>query len=259
MGKVALITGASSGIGLELAKIHASKGGDLILVARRRELLEKIKGDLESTFPISVRVIVKDLSDPNAAEELYREVKESGEVVDFLINNAGFGGRGKFHERPWEKDKDMINLNVMALVGLTRLFLDDMVARNEGKILNVASMAGFVPGPLQSIYYATKAFVISFSEAIANELSNTSITVTVLCPGPTDTEFFDVANMSGIRGLKRGTATAKDVAEVGYDHMISGKVIAIPGFMNKGLLLATRILPRAISTKISRFMMEKAS
>ncbi|MEC7839689.1 MAG: SDR family oxidoreductase [Chlamydiota bacterium] len=258
MKNIALITGASSGIGLELAKVHAKRGGDLILVARRKELLEDLKKELESKYGVTVLVISKDLAKVNAAKELYQEVKKQNLIVDYLINNAGFGGRGKFHERSWENDKDMINLNVLALVELTRLFLDDMVALNKGAILNVASMAGFVPGPLQAIYYATKAFVVSFTEAIANELSNTKVTATVLCPGPTDTEFFDVANMTGVRGLKRGRASAKDVAQLGYDQMKQGKTIAIPGLMNKGLLFATRILPRSLATKISRYMMEKA-
>ncbi len=257
MGKLALITGASSGIGLELAKIHASKGDNLILVARREQLLLGLKNKLENEHGIKVHVIVKDLAQPNAGEELYAQVKSEGLQIDYLINNAGFGGRGKFHERPWEKDKDMINLNVMALVTLTRLFLNDMTERNEGRILNVASMAGFVPGPLQAIYFATKAFVVSFTEAIGNELSDTNVTVSVLCPGPTDTEFFEVANINGVRTSMRGVASANDVAVVGYDGLLSGKTIAIPGLMNKVLLLATRVFPRALTTKISRFMMEK--
>jgi short-subunit dehydrogenase len=221
MKQVALITGASSGIGLEMAKIHAARGGDLILVARRQEELEKLKSELESQYKIEVLVIAKDLSVTNAAEWLYADIKNRNIAVDFLINNAGYGGHGKFIERDWIKDKAMINVNVVALVTLTRLFLDDMLARNSGKILNVSSVGGFLPGPLQAVYYATKGFVLSFSQAIANELKGTDVTITVLCPGATKTEFAQTANMEDVPGFHLFEAKADDVARFGYEAMLN--------------------------------------
>ena len=190
--KTALITGASSGIGLEFAHIHAEHGGDLVVVARRREKLEELKSDLESKHSIKVTVIIKDLTQPEAAREVYDEVKRMGLDVEYLINNAGFGGRGKFHERRWEDDLSMINLNIVALTALTRFFLPDFVARNSGRILNVSSTACFMPGPLQAVYYASKAYVTFFSNAIAEELHDTNITVTALLPGATESEFGQV-------------------------------------------------------------------
>lgn len=256
-GKTALITGAASGIGWELANIHASRGDDLILVARRKERLISLKNGLENEYGITVYVIVQDLSEQQAAETLYSKLKEKELKVDYLINNAGFGGHGLFHERPWKSDEAMIQVNVMALAHLTRLIVDDMVKRKEGKIMNVASMAGFAPGPLQAVYYATKAFVVSFSEAINNELKSSNVTVTVLCPGPTETEFFEVANTKGTRAFSRKSASAYDVALDGYNGMMSGKTMVIPGVVNKFLLFATKVTPRFLATKISRMMMEK--
>ncbi len=257
MSKVALITGATSGIGLELAKIHASKKGDLILVARRADLLNQIKNDLETKYGINVYVIPQDLADPNGPDRVYNEVKKMNLQIDYLINNAGFGGHGFFADRPWIHDKAMIDLNVIATVALTRFFLPDMIKANEGRILNIASMAGFIPGPLHSVYFATKSFVISFSEAIANELSGTKVTVTVLCPGPTATGFFEAADMKGVRSLKRIPASAKSVAEKGYSAMLKGKTVSIPGAVNKMLLLFLRFMPRSLITKISGAMMKK--
>jgi len=259
MNNVALITGASSGIGLEFARIHAAKGGDLVLTARRQSRLEELEAELEQQHGITVIIITKDLSLPGAAEELYLELRDKNIKVDYLINNAGFGGHGFFHERDWEKDKAMINLNIMALTALTRLILPDMILRNSGRILNVASGAGFLPGPLQAVYYATKAFVVSFSEAIASELSDTDITVTALCPGATATEFAQGADLEDSRYFKSRAASAKDVATYGYNAMLRGKVIAVPGVKLKFLMnVVLRILPRRLVTKISRAAMEKA-
>ncbi|MDX1284022.1 MAG: SDR family oxidoreductase, partial [Draconibacterium sp.] len=195
MKNVALITGASTGIGKEFANIHAEKGGDLIIVARRLEKLEELKTELEKKHSVKVLVIAKDLSLAEAPKEIYDEVKAAGIEVEYLINNAGFGGRGKFHEREWDKDLAMINLNVLALTALTRFFLPDFVKRNSGKILNVSSTASFMPGPLQAVYFATKAYVTYFSNAIAEELHDTKVTVTNLMPGATETEFAQVSGM----------------------------------------------------------------
>lgn len=227
--KTALITGASSGIGKELAYIHASKGGDLVLVARREGKLNALKDELENGHGIQVLVIAKDLSSPGATGEIYNEVKQAGIEVNYLINNAGFGGHGKFHERPWEKDLAMINLNVVALTALTRLFLPDFVKRNEGKILNVSSTAALVPaGPLQAVYFATKAYVTSFSNAIAEELYDTKVSVTTLMPGATETEFGQTSGMDKTELFSK-TVTARSVAEDGYDAMIKGKLDIVSG------------------------------
>ena len=228
MKNTALITGASSGIGLELAKLHAKSKGDLILVARSKDKLETLKTDLSNEHGVEVRIIAKDLSSQNAAEELFDEVSQSGIEVDYLINNAGFGGRGKFHERAWPQDLAMINLNVVALTALTRLFLPGMVQRNKGKILNVSSTASFMPGPLQAVYFATKAYVTFFSNAIAEELRDTNVTVTNLMPGATETEFAKVSGMDKT-SLFDKTVSAYSVAKDGYNGMLAGKLDVISG------------------------------
>ena len=191
MQNVALITGASSGIGKELARLHASKGGGLVMVARREDALLELKSELESKHDVEVRCISEDLSDPASPQRVFDQCQAENIEVEYLINNAGFGGHGRFYERPWDKDKAMIQVNVTSLVELTRLFLPEMVARNHGKVLNTASTAGFIPGPLQAVYYATKAFVVSFSQAIDEELrsADVDVSVTALCPGAVATEF----------------------------------------------------------------------
>lgn len=255
--KTALVTGASSGIGAELARVHAEHGGDLIVVARRREKLEALKAELEAAHGVTVHVLPKDLARPEAPQEIHDEVRTLGVTVDYLVNNAGFGYRGFFHKQDWATNEAMIKLNILALAALTRLFLPDMVARHSGRILNLGSMAGFMPGPLNAVYYASKAFVISFSEAIANELRHTGVTVTVLCPGPTESEFTRTAQMSDVN-LTRTLASARRVAEAGYEAMLQGKTLLVPGLANKitihGLL---RLSPRRLSTRISRILMEK--
>ena len=226
MKKLALITGASSGIGKELARIHASKNGDLILVARRSEELEQLKKELEEKHAIKVWILVKDLTSKDAAKEVYEFTKSNQLEVDYLFNNAGFGGHGFFVDRPIAKDLEMIDLNISALVELSHLFLQDMKRRKAGKILNTASTAGFLPGPLQATYFATKAFVVSFSEALAHELKPHNISVTALCPGPVKTEFEKTAGMTG-GNLFEKAASAKSTAEKGYCAMEKGKVICI--------------------------------
>ncbi len=228
-GKTALITGASSGIGKEFAHIHAEQGGDLVIVARSKDSLEQLKSELESRHHISVYVIVKDLSKSSSPQEVYDEIKSQGITVDFLINNAGFGGVGKFHEREWEQDLAMINVNIIALTALTRFFLPEFVKRNEGKILNVSSTASFMPGPNQAVYYASKSFVTFFSNAIAEELHDTNVTVTTLMPGATESKFGAVSGMDKTVMFKK-TASARTVAEDGYKAMIEGKLDIVSGF-----------------------------
>lgn len=228
MKNTALITGASAGIGRELAILHAERGGDLVVVARRQEQLEGLKMELESRHDVEVRVIVSDLTDRSAPSAIYQQLKDDGVEIDFLINNAGFGGVGKFYERDWNDDLSMIHLNILALTELSRLFLPDMVARRSGRILNVSSTASLMPGPLQAVYFATKAFVTSLSNALAYELRGTGVTVSALLPGATGTEF---ARVSGLERspLFQKTASARRVAEEGYNGMLAGQLNIISG------------------------------
>lgn len=256
MNKTALITGASSGIGKEFCQIHAEKGGDLVVVARRQDNLEQLKTDLENKYAIKVMVIAKDLSLPNAPKEIYDEIKKTGIVVDYLINNAGFGGLGKFHERAWEQDHSMIMVNIMALTELTRLFLPDFVIRNKGKILNVSSSAAFLPGPLQAVYYASKSYVTSFSNALAEELYDTNVTVTALMPGAADTEFAKVSGMDKASSDKSGFS-ARKVATQGYNGMLKGKLNVISALFSQKLMVKfIPFLPKTMLLKAIRKMQE---
>lgn len=257
MKKVALITGASAGIGKDLANIHAEKGGDLVLVARRKDKLETLKNELENKHGIKVMVIARDLGGAEAAKEIYDKVKKAGIEIEYLINNAGFGGRGKFHERAWEQDLNMINLNVVALTALTRFFLPDFVARNSGKILNVSSTASFMPGPLQAVYFATKAYVTFFSNAIAEELYDTNITVTNLMPGATETEFASVSGMDKTSMFNK-TVSARSVAEDGYNGMLKGKLDVVSGLTTSQKMMMSMIpfTPKKMLLKQIRQMQE---
>ena len=258
MGNTALITGASSGIGMELARIHAAAAGDMVLVARRRDRLDALKQELESRHGVKVTVLDEDLGMAGAAERVFAATEKAGIQVDILINNAGFGGHGKFHERPLAREQTMMHLNMVTLTELTHLYLQGMIGRNSGKILNVASTAGFMPGPLQAVYYATKAYVLSFSQGIAEELSDRNITVTALCPGPVDTAFVDEANLQNIAIFDR-SASALSVAQCGYEAMQKGRLVVINdpkmGFLLNWII---PLLPRRAVLKASRRMMEKS-
>ena len=257
MKNTALITGASSGIGMELAKIHAEKGGDLVIVARRAEKLQALKEEIEGKFDSQVLVISKDLTQANAPQEVYDQLKQEGIQIDYLINNAGCGGRGKFHERAWEKDLAMINLNIVALTALTRFFLPDFVTRNSGKILNVSSTASLTPGPLQAVYYATKAYVTFFSNAIAEELHDTNITVTTLLPGATETEFAKTSDMDKT-SLFDNTFSAYEVALDGYNGMLAGKMDVLAGvsFSQKLMMRSLPFMPKKMRLSTIRKMQE---
>lgn len=228
MNTTALITGASSGIGCELAKIHAEKSGNLVLVARREDKLMTLKQQLETSYKVDVEIISMDLSIIWAGKLLYDEVKQRNIQIDYLINNAWFWGRGYFHERNWEEDKQMIQLNIMTLTELTRLFLDDMVSRNSWKILNVSSTASFMPGPLQAVYFASKSYVQFFSNALSQELAHTNITVTNLMPGATETEFAQVSGMDKT-WLFEKTVSAYSVAMDWYTAMMKGDIDIVSG------------------------------
>ncbi|MCP4210192.1 MAG: SDR family oxidoreductase [Halieaceae bacterium] len=259
MSETALITGASGGIGAEFARIHAATGGDLVLVARNREKLEEIKADLESSHGISVLTIAMDLSRDDAADRVFAQTEAAGIKVSLLINNAGVGGHGKFYERKLRSDQAMMQLNMGALVTLTHLYLEAMIQRGSGKVLNVASTAAFIPGPLQAVYYATKAFVLSFSEALAEELSGTGVTVTALCPGPVMTGFAEAGDLEGVRVFQFG-ASAESVAICGYNAMRKGKRVVVNskllGFVLKWI---APLIPRRILLKFSRLSLEKSS
>lgn len=229
MKNVALITGASGGIGKEFAKIHAANGGDIVAVALGEEGWETLKKELSGgKHNTQVYTITKNLAHPNATKEIYDEVAEQGIEIDYLINNAGFGGVGKFHERDWESDLSMIQVNVLAVASLTRFFLPDFIARGSGKILNVSSTVSLIPGPMQAVYFASKAFVTSFTNSISGELFGTGVTATALLPGATKTDFGARSGMDKTSIYKK-PASAKDVAKAGYDAMQEGKLEVIAG------------------------------
>ena len=249
----ALITGSSDGIGLELAIVHASKGDNLVLVARSIAKLEELKVSLEKQYKISVYVIRKDLSMPGSAQEVYDETKTQSIQVDYLINNAGFGDFGFFVDTDWNKELQMINLNITTLTHFTKLFLKDMVSRKSGKIMNVASTAAFQSGPKMAVYFATKAFVLSFSEAVDNEVRDKGVTITALCPGATESGFQAAASLEDNKLFKgKKLPSSKEVAEFGYAAMMKGKTVAVHGTLNYIMANAVRFFPRNIVVKIAR-------
>ena len=203
MKQTALITGASNGIGLELARIHAKRGGNLVLVARSQDKLNQLADELRAQHhDIQITVIAQDLAMPHAAQSVFAQTEQLGIQVDILINNAGIGGHGRFFERELAKEQQMIQLNITTLTELTHLYLQGMVARRSGKILNVSSTASFMPGPLQAVYYATKAYVTSFSQAVAEEVREFGISVTALCPGAVATDFVAAGDLQGVDAWK---------------------------------------------------------
>ncbi|HXZ33859.1 MAG TPA: SDR family oxidoreductase [Terriglobales bacterium] len=256
--KVALITGASGGIGYELAKLFAADHYDLVLVARSAGKLGQIADELQGQHGISIKVIPLDLTAAPAPQFLFDQLQREGIAVEILVNNAGYGKFGEFAKIPLEESLAQIQLNITALSHLTKLFLAPMLERRAGRILNVASTAGFQPGPLMAVYYATKAYVISFSEALANELSGTGVTVTCLCPGATDTGFQGRAGTEkSVLFRKLRPMNAQTVALDGYRGLMAGKTLVISGFRNWLLAEATRFGPRKMVTAISRKMLEE--
>lgn len=262
MTHTALITGASSGIGLELAKIFARDNNNLILVARSEDSLNSLKQELSETHGIQATVFSHDLTEPDAPQKLFDQIQQNNLSVDVLVNNAGYGDYGEFQSSDWAKQQGMISLNTMALTHLTHLLLPAMIQRGQGKILNVASTAAFQPGPMMAVYFATKAYVLSFSEAIAAETEGTGVTVTVLCPGPTKTNFINVANMDKIAAVgnlsEEVLPSAATVAEYGYQALQKGDVVAVHGLLNKLLTFSNRFAPRAVIRKgVKQFMASK--
>jgi uncharacterized protein len=258
-GKTALITGASGGIGYEFAKLFAADGYNLVLVARSAEKLAQLGDELQRLHGISVKVVPLDLVTSPAPQFLFDQLQREGIAIDVLVNNAGYGKFGEFAQTPLEDSLGQIQLNIVALTALTRLFLSAMIERRSGKIMNVASTAGFQPGPLMAVYYATKAHVISFSEALANELAGTGVTVTCLCPGPTDTGFASRAGNDKTRLFKQvGAMDVKTVARDGYRGLMKGKTLVISGLRNWAVAESVRFAPRKMVTAISRWISEEA-
>ncbi|MGM9632669.1 MAG: SDR family NAD(P)-dependent oxidoreductase [Eubacteriales bacterium] len=247
MKKTALITGASCGLGLSFVNIFAADGYDLVLVARNGDKLNEIKANVEKKHGVSVLVVPKDLCAPDACREVYEATKSAGLHVDVLVNNAGFGDFGEFYKSDLSKQTRMVSLNCTALMELCHLYLPDMVKKGNGNILNVDSIAAFQAGPLMSVYYATKAFVLSFSQALSVELKKTGVKVTALCPGPIKTNFEDSAQL-GESGLFKNLKVwdPDTVARFGYKKMKQGKSLCVCGFMNKIIVFSTRLAPRAL-------------
>jgi hypothetical protein len=233
-----------------MAKCFAVDKSNLILVARNTEALEKLAAELRQLNGIQAQVITADLSLPQTPEQIFAEVKGRGLSVDVLVNNAGFGLHGEFAELPLARQLGMIQVNVSSLVALTGLFVPQMIQRQHGGILNVGSVAGFIPGPHMAVYYATKAFVMSFSEALHEELHSAGITVTDLCPGPTETNFSQIARQHRTRKTQAGKMSAQSVAETGYQNFREAECLSVPGSSNKLLVVATKLLPRAMIRKL---------
>ena len=256
MTKTALITGAASGLGYELSLLLAHDSYNLILVDIDGDKLQLVKEEINKANNCKVDVLVKDLSMPNVAVEIFEAIKNVS--IDVLVNNAGFGLFGSFNNTAWNRELDMIHVHVITSTHLTKLLLDGMIKRGSGKILNISSLAAFQPGPLMAIYYASKSYLLSFSEAIANELKETGVTVTVLCPGPTKTAFQEVVSETASHNkIGFNMACPSDVALYGYEAMQKGKTVAIPGYINKFLASLHRFVSRGMATKIVRNLQEK--
>lgn len=255
----ALITGASSGIGLALARVFAGDGVDVILSARSEDRLRELANEVRETYRVKARVIPADLSRPGQAQRVYDRVVATGWQVDCLVNNAGFGVYGDFAETDWMAEAAMVQVNIVALTQLTKLFLPEMIARGRGRILNVASTAAFQPGPMMAVYFATKAYVLSFSEAIAHELRGTGVHVTALCPGATETGFQRAAGATGSRVFdSRKLPTGADVARYGYKVLQRQKRVAVHGAINKMLAFGTRLLPRRAVVAITKMLISRS-
>lgn len=251
--QTALITGASSGIGYELAKLFAYKGYNIVVVDKKGERLTEIAAEFEKKYRVFVKAIVIDLSVSTSAEEIFTLLQQESIKVDLLVNNAGFGSYGYFHETDLTTELQMLQVNVVCITHLTKLFLKEMVKQGYGKILNVASTAAFQSGPLMAVYFATKAYVLSFSEAIANELEGTGVTITALCPGPTSSGFQYTTAMKKAKAASSWRLMdAATVAKIGYDGLMANKTVVIPGLKNKIMATVIRFVARKVVTKIVR-------
>ncbi|HEX2905587.1 MAG TPA: SDR family oxidoreductase [Phototrophicaceae bacterium] len=254
----ALITGASSGIGYELAWVLAREGHDLVLVARSENRLNELARDIQAKHQVCVKVLPQDLAQPSAPPAIFEQVRRDGLTIEVLVNNAGFGNYGPFWETDTQTELDELQVNMVALTHLTKLFLPGMRARGRGKIMNVASTGAFQPGPLMAVYCASKAYVLSFSEALATELQGSGVTVTTLCPGLTESRFHQNAEMDkGVRILHGSWMTSKQVAEMGYRALVRGQMTIVTGWQNRLLALTPRLLPRGLTTRVVLNMMAR--
>lgn len=253
----ALVTGASSGIGREFARLLAEHGHDVVLVARRTTRLEELANELQQRYAVQATVVAMDLSETNAAQEIYSEVRRRGIEIDVLVNNAGFNVYGPFVQTDLENEMRMIEVNIKALVALTKLAVRGMVERGFGRILNLGSTGSFAPAPLDSLYAASKAFVLSFSEAIAEELKGTGVTVTVLCPGPTQTEFAARAGMSDTKIFSGRLMSVQQVASIGYRALMRGQTTVVTGLANKIQIWSMRFAPRSFVRRIAKGLMSR--
>ena len=256
MTKTALVTGAASGLGHQLSLLLAKDAYNLILVDIDGEKLNQVKFEIKKAYNCRVDILIKDLSKPDVAEEIMDEI--DNRPIDVLVNNAGFGLFGTFANTDWERELEMLYVHIVTSTHLTKIVLEGMVKRGSGKILNMSSLAAFQPGPLMAIYYASKTYLLSFSEAIANELKGTGVTVTVLCPGPTKTAFQKVVSKHSSKNkISFNMACPTKVARYGYNAMLEGKTVAIPGILNKFLATIHRFVSRGMATKIIRSLQEK--
>src|SRR5215218_9022754 len=253
----ALVTGASGGIGEELARLFAADGHDLVLVARSRDKLARLSEELGGRHGVTARVLASDLARPESPREIFEELGAGGVTVDALVNNAGFGSYGLFAETDVRSELDLLQVNVVALTHLSKLFLPAMIARRRGYLMNVASTAAFQPGPLMAVYYASKAYVLSFSEALSNECEGTGVVVSALCPGPTETGFVAAAKMEKSKLFERAVMDARTVAEAGYRGLLAGRAVVVPGFRNNLLARSIGLFPRNLVTKVVRGIQEK--
>jgi hypothetical protein len=254
--KTALVTGASRGIGLELTRLLAQDGHDLVLVARSEDALHQIAGKLERTYEIRATVLVQDLSRPEAPGEMFDVLQADSILIDVLVNNAGFGLHGPFREMNLDAGRDLLQVNNAALTALTRRLLPGMLERGSGRILNVASLAAFMPGPMMAVYHASKAYVLRLSVALAEELRGSGVTVTALCPGYVRTGFQDRAgvDLGRVRMARLGVMSAARVARIGYRGTMRGKSVIIPGVLNKLLALGSKLGPRWLVTRIAHWL-----
>lgn len=253
----ALITGATSGIGLSLATIHASRKGNLIIIGQNSRKLSNVKKELESQFKIDVVAFSIDLTKKDSVKKIVQRIKERKLKVKYVINNAGFGLYGLFRDTDIERELKMIDLNVKVITELTKAFLPEMIDSGRGYIMNVASVAAFLPGPLMSVYYASKNYVLAFSEAVNNELKGTGVSVTTLCPGPTETNFNKTARGENSKMLSNNLMSSEEVAIIGYEGMLNKKAVVIPGFKNKILACLPRFLPRGNVVSMVRKVSER--
>lgn len=255
MNSWALVTGASTGLGKEFCELFAKDNINLVIVARNKEKLNELASSLKEIFKIQIEVCSYDLSIQDNVEEVVQYLTNKNIQIDYLVNNAGMGVYGNFAETPWKEEYQMMELNMVTLTHLMKKFIPLMVKNRKGKILNVASTAAFQPGPLMSVYFASKAFVLSLSEALNEELKNTGVTITTLCPGPTETDFFKSAKMDSLKfadSKSKLMMTSREVAEIGYKSLMSSERVVVAGILNKITAFSTRFLPRPLLAKIAQ-------